>query len=143
MCVSDMSCADGGNRTHTTPALNGLTLPLVYVGVCSCTVQESNLLSPLCQSGALPAGSPCLHLVGTGRIELPLLAYQTSFLTIRRRTHSNQSADQELNLTSPAYKDQVPTRAQRFVAPPGFEPGRPCGQGILNPPRLPFQPRGR
>lgn len=28
---------------------------------------------------------------------------------------------------------------RKLVAPPGLEPGRPCGQRILNPPRLPFR----
>ena len=29
------------------------------------------------------------------------------------------------------------------IPDPGLEPGRPCGQWILNPPRLPFRQSGK
>src|SRR5690606_19254212 len=46
-------------------------------------------------------------------------------------------------LSEGAAKGHLQDRRQRLVAPPGLEPGRPVGLGILSPVRLPVPPRGQ
>ena len=59
------------------------------------------------------------------------------------RSHSAYDADLTPSFARPTDGSLRPRRARRRLVPGvGFEPTRPCGQGILSPQRLPFRHPG-